>query len=183
MNADPIPDFATKPPPPRPWHDHRGWTAALAADRAAIYRWVASARGFVEGRLAFLPTLEPGTARNALTGALMAQGLAARIGAASSPRPDFGRELRGRGFKVEAKLVVRFAMEAIADRGHERVVSGGVADGAGRFALSVVTPQREGDLLTLHRAPGGLRVEGRLATTAVGADTVPVVGTIMACAT
>ena len=84
---------------PRPWTDHRGWLAQLAnaTDKdTTLYRWVASGRGFVEGAVAFLPALAPSPARNALVGALLANGIAARIGAASSPRPDFGAELRGR---------------------------------------------------------------------------------------
>ena len=171
--------------PQRPWTDHTHWTAEVARagtfarQQDILYRWVELSGGYVEGTVALLPTLPAGPARAALVGSLMRDlGVSARIGKASA-HPDFGRELKMRGIASTARLLVHFVLDAIADRGHERVATGRVLEGGTKYAITVTTAQPLAELAALHRA-GAVRVEGFLAVTHVGADVVPVRGVIMA---
>ena len=187
MNPELIPDFTVKVPS-RPWHDHAHWTAALAASadkQDVLYRWVASAGGFIEGGTATLPALPAGPARTALVGALKAHlGVSARAGAAFR-LPDFGRELRMREVGPTARLVVRFQMEALASRGSERVVRGRVHEGGG-FSITIITTQPETELEALHhRHRGSLLVGGSLDAREFkrrDAAMIPVVGLVSGAA-
>ena len=168
----------------RHWTEGKRWLEDIArgsfvAKDTILCRWVASCGGYIEGQLAFLPWLPYGPARDALVGALLAHGIAARIGAAKQ-RPDFGAELRAHGVAAAARLAIRFVCEGLTDRGHERVVTGRVNEG-GAFGITIVTAQTEAEVLALHRA-GGLRVEGSLCPHKNRDAAVPILGVILGAA-
>ena len=130
-----------------------------------------------------MPALAPSPARNALVGALLTHGIASSLGAASSPRPDFGRELTRP--RLQAGRTARHPLRA---RGAGRRWAPAGRNGPGprrrlaKFSILVTTTQTEAELAALHRA-GALRVEGNLTTVPAGADVVPIRGVILGGAT